>query len=785
MKLKKRLIRKRRFLRQIGAIVFLLLVTGCSNFSEPVQSATLEAGHNIGQTLVANKSGLNGIEVLFSPMENAQGSVILHLRESPLTTTDILTSTVTLTPQSEEKFYRFSFSPIIDSHNRYYYASFEYQGSGQIEIPLARFNTYRDGAFYDNHASQRAQMAFSLSYSLPAAGLATLLATLTAIGYGIATLIILFFSGYWIVRRWTQDERQDFTVTLTLSATVSLAAWMVVLVWIDLFSIQLQTRSVRLLVLASGLIGLFCFIRDRERWRKRGFWLGSNPWITLAFWGIVLFSIGFRLFIGRGMVMLPGSDAYHHTLIAQLFEDQGGIPSSYEPYAPLTSFSYHFGFHSTVALLRWIFGTELLATTKTTAIVVNGAIAATAGVLSEYAAKDRRAGIVASISVGLLIVSPICLLSWSRFTQSTGLLFLPAALMAFLTTKRSGWSFFPLLIAATAFSHIRISLFLSILAGLICAIALGQRRWDELKIYLVTGLLGVFLAVPWVVRLIWIQRDPLGLRTVYPLLEGVNQLQRLGRPVLRYPTNIPGFLGLVLLTIAALRSKERRTFAMALTAGCLILIIVPLISGVPMDLWDLKTVVLSVPVLLSVSAGIGGVLLWQKLRQQRYICARVVIIIAISAAVMIGLLRFPDLVAGGAIYLRPGDLTTMEWIRTNIPADAYFMNSFTGFDWMPGWAVGADSGYWVPLLAQRTSVLPPMIYPLEWSRDHPLAPNLQIFHDLQHCGTETAGEIMRRYGITHIFATYNYPPLMQMIDDDPSATEIYRQDRVRIFQLEH
>src|SRR2546423_337066 len=56
--------------------------------------------------------------------------------------------------------------------------------------------------------------------------------------------------------------------------------------------------------------------------------------------------------LARGL----GIDAYHHTAIAQLFVQNGGIPDNYEPFAPLTSFTYHFGFHAWTAALAWLHG---------------------------------------------------------------------------------------------------------------------------------------------------------------------------------------------------------------------------------------------------------------------------------------------------------------------------------------------------------------------------------------------------------------------------------------------
>ena len=69
----------------------------------------------------------------------------------------------------------------------------------------------------------------------------------------------------------------------------------------------------------------------------------------------------------RDLVAGMNLDAYHHTLIAEMFVKSGGIPSNYivDPatgvYAPLASFTYHFGFHALIAAVGWL--SELTSTT--------------------------------------------------------------------------------------------------------------------------------------------------------------------------------------------------------------------------------------------------------------------------------------------------------------------------------------------------------------------------------------------------------------------------------------
>jgi len=773
-----------------------LLLTGCSDFVdrdqlsiEPGTKVTLEPGHTIGQTFVARHGGLNAVGMRLSSTSDAQGTIVLHLRNSPISAADILTASISLSAGSQEGFYRFSFPPILQSHTQYYYAFVEQEGSGQVKVQTGDIDSYLDGVLYYNHAPQERQAVFRLSYDPLLVTVDLLLMVARWIECGTAGLVILFFSGYWIVRKWARQTGMDFTPVLILSTVSALAAWMLFLAWASVFNIHLETSSVRLIVGASALVGLILFVSDKEQWREREYWLGESPIRTLALWIVIILSVALRLFVGRGMVMLPGSDTYHHTLIAQLFAEQGGIPRSYEPYAPLISFSYHFGFHSIVALSRWLFGTELLVTTKTLALVLNGAIAASVGLLSERVAGNRRAGVIAAAFIGLIMVSPFCLLRWGRFTQTAGLLFLAVGLLALLERREKiGWAFPSLLIAGMVFSHYRIAFFWGLFAIIAGGMKILQHRWDEVKGWFVIGMISVVLVAPWLLRVAWVQHDPYGLRITYPILKGYNDVERLEDPILSFVTNMPVLVSSVLLAGVAWFGKESNTTVQALVVWCLVLM-----SGAFMFLvtrfsfWDLKTTLLSLPVPLAVLAGLAGEVLWNAFSGRGRLVVQGGLIVALLAGMGIGAFHLPRLIYTGDFYLRPGDLVAMGWIEDNVPEGTFFVANGIQPEWSPGWIIGVDAGYWIPLLAHRATTPPPMIYPLEWGGSSDLLAGLGASHEVllgQGSGGSPTGEVLGEYGITHIFTDAQHWPLMpRKLSQDSHLKEIYRQDRVWVFEV--
>jgi len=60
------------------------------------------------------------------------------------------------------------------------------------------------------------------------------------------------------------------------------------------------------------------------------------------------------------------------------------------------------------------------------------------------------------------------------------------------------------------------------------------------------------------------------------------------------------------------------------------------------------------------------------------------------------------------LLIRPGDAGAIDWVRQNTPPDAKFV--INGYRWMNDIWMGSDAGYWLPVLAQRRTSLPPLFY---------------------------------------------------------------------------
>jgi hypothetical protein len=155
------------------------------------------------------------------------------------------------------------------------------------------------------------------------------------------------------------------------------------------------------------------------------------------YWGLLgglsVLTLANRFVPLREMSAGLGLDAYHHTLISRLFIEAGGIPSGYLPYAALSSFTYHFGFHSFVASLGWLTGqtsaSRLLELVPQAGQVASALPVLTLALLGWRLTGNRWVGLAAGAFAGLYGALPAYYVNWSRFTQVLGLALLPVALV--------------------------------------------------------------------------------------------------------------------------------------------------------------------------------------------------------------------------------------------------------------------------------------------------------------------------------------------------------------------
>lgn len=183
-----------------------------------------------------------------------------------------------------------------------------------------------------------------------------------------------------------------------------------------------------------GVLAICALFVLAGAWRRRGVAnIGAIKAADVAFWGLfggVLFATVVSRFLSlRDLAGGVGLDAYHQTLIAQMFVEAGGIPSGYQPYAPLASFTYHFGFHSLAASIAWLSDRvspdDMLLLMPQAGQIADTLPVLTLTLLGWKMLGNRWAGLAAGALAGLFLVIPAFYVTWSRYTQGLGLAVLP------------------------------------------------------------------------------------------------------------------------------------------------------------------------------------------------------------------------------------------------------------------------------------------------------------------------------------------------------------------------
>jgi len=147
-----------------------------------------------------------------------------------------------------------------------------------------------------------------------------------------------------------------------------------------------------------------------------------------------------------------------------------------------------------------------------------------------------------------------------------------------------------------------------------------------------------------------------------------------------------------------------------------------------------------------------------------------------------------------ALATRP-DIRAAEWIQENTPQDARFLvNSFFAYD--DTVIVGSDGGWWLPLLARRQTILPPLNYGSERGPrpDYILWVNA-LTTEIQNKGIAHPDvlALLRARGVTYVYVgqrqgrvNYGGPHVLEpeQLLASPNFRPVYHQDRVWVFEVQ-
>ncbi len=443
----------------------------------------------------------------------------------------------------------------------------------------------------------------------------------------IVPIAVVFLPGLLLAQLFLSRSVHGFGLQLAASPAFGLAAAPLLTLYAPVFGARLSPVAVWVLLGGCALALLVIEVAIRCRGLPSGS-VAIGPGLMRAWdWSVVI-ALGATLagLVARGIALQdgpvpPGADTYHHALIAQLFVEQGGIPTSYRPYAEIDSFSYHFGFHALAGLNALATGGGGLGAVAAVAPLVSVLPALSVFFLVRAVGMGRTAAIVAALALALVDPFPVALLGIGRYPQEAALAIFPVALALGLgytgrpNTAPTRLGLARLIVGAGVLAaglfltHYRVILYLAIVLAIHTGWALARAGradlrliWPTVRLPLALATVALVLCAPWLARLA--QGFSLGLRgSEGRYAPAYYAVDRLG-DVLTHPA-VPALLVVALLGVGlAVLARQPLVILLGVAFVAQLALSNPHWIPIPGAGWvDTVTVVSSAFVAVSVSVG--------------------------------------------------------------------------------------------------------------------------------------------------------------------------------------
>jgi hypothetical protein len=797
-------------------------------------------GTTIAQSFRSPRDGLSRLdfEMNFSGVLPPDGT--FSLREGDgLEGRAVYTAPLTAGKTVQNIYLSYSFPPISNSGGMTYTAVLRAPGDlgERIGLRYNSFDTFSSGRLYSSGGPQEGDLAFAARYTYTVTDIVgDLLVVFTRdLPVLIAWLAALILPGLALLT-WLPNRLQGGQRWIAVPG-VSALLWPVFFLVTRAvgFGVNGLTLWFLMLICAVLVVAKPLLSKQPLVFPK----VGREDW---AFWGslggLLFLTLASRLLALRDAAAGMGLDAYHHTLIAQMFIDRGGVPSDYEPYAPLASYTYHYGFHALTAVVGWLSGRDNpdgLALLMPQAGQVGTALPVlTLTLFCWRSLGNRWAGLAAGALAGLVSVFPAFYVNWSRYTQGWGLALLPVAWVLLLeclnwrernpTGPLKGpipWEVAlsrsaPYLLAVVGtvglfLTHYRIvviyALFtvLYLLWRLFASLRARQPVGETVQPLwrgLVVAALSVAALLPWLINL----RQNFATNFVSRVSD-TSLYYDLTRTVGPDLLNHYGLALMIALSLGGVGWAIRRRDPLPLLPLIVWLILFvwssPYLWGVRLPLagyLDITTLMTGLWLPTAILAGytlqeaakwalsLGDTLsarareIWVGVATR--IGGAVALLLAVAALFHLG--SWLD----NKPYITEADMAAMRWMRGNVPSSAYVLANPFAFEWdkPPNQSVhGSDAGLWVPLLAARGtgSSVPPLPAYNERKRSPNYIDDLRNIIGFEPFeGRPADWEALKRGGATHLYVgsrggAFNLSGLLE--SDDVEL--LFHRDAVWLFRL--
>jgi len=529
----------------------------------------------------------------------------------------------------------------------------------------------------------------------------------------------------------------------------------------------------------------------------------SSQAVFLVFTALLFLT---RMLVIRNMTAPAWGDSVHHTIIVRLMLDHGGLFQSWAPYAPLESFTYHFGFHASASVWAWLTGASTVQAVLSCGQVLNMLAILALYPLARFLTGSSRSGLGMMLVAGFLFPLPGYFVNWGRYTQLTGQIILPVAIwfIALLWTKKSRprpglLIVITLIILALGLTHYRVTVLLITAAAALTLYGLWLFR-QELKSWViriahltVCGATALLAFLPWILRFSESRLPAIfGISAGYiPDGNFVSDLPIWGNTSF-YFHDIFWIAALLGLAAAFLRRPILAVFV-SLWFFLSFVLANPRFFGLPGNGFlsnEYLIFALYIPIALLLGWLIGFV--WKK--ADIWTTGRILFFVGLLVLLTAGICIQLNIVDPFFQMVMPEDLEAFQWIRSNTPRDARFLvNGFLAFN--NSVIVGSDAGWWLPFFTQRKNNVPPVLYARE-----KLSPTVErealkkIIMDIKTSrgDPEVVHAVFCRERIGYVFlgekhgsVGYGQEPLVQesWLRNNPDFTLVFRAGKAQVWKF--
>lgn len=725
----------------------------------------------VEQSFTSRHDGLSSIELLLvvhSPEDEAVKPAVLTLRLFDETGREYAASSWDNRYLKHNDPLRFSFEPIEDSAGRQFRLRLDGSAGNRATAWAYSLDGYQQGDLSANGDPIGGDLRFKTTYRFLWAGALKLLGRMVGQNAGLILLLLglLFLPGLALLTlTW-----HDFAVRLGVALAASLVFLPLVWLWLSVFGIRWTVFTIWL---AFNGIVLLAFLRLRQK-RPR-IHVYKETWVLAGILGLAL---AVRLLAIRDQVLPAWVDSPQHWLISRMMAETGRVPDSYRPWMPVDVFWYHFGYHTLAASLQLLSGASLEKILLVGGQVMNALIP-----LSMYAGAvlltgRRRVGLVAAFFTALLSIFPAYYVTWGRYTQLAGLLILPPLM---------GW-IYRFFFYSDNYRRTRDALVIALLLGGLFLV--HARVWVFAMAWLLVAAVGCWRpgrtgrAVKWCLALAaacFLAAAPWGLRVLQSVLLPMAEVAGVRGDPGDYNA-IPweylktgweriwlamagvGLLWSAVVTVQRKLAHNRRRVCFLVSdptpIGLLaawILINLTLINanriGVPtFGLVNNNTFIISLFVPVGVIIG-WLVDEWYCLANGHPVTAWVAKAVLAAAGIWSGLWGIGQMVGivnQDTVLATAGDLEMIGRMDDLLPADS--LTAVNAWIWLKpaNWA-GSDAGYWLYLLSERQTTMPPIGYRQNREYGEMVNEFNQQMSQVTDWDSPETLEILHRRAVTHVF----------------------------------